>query len=82
MILSALKLGFPEIWQEVVESDFLEIITELFFRYQWNSMLHFYYDQIITMILNGDNIEAKTKLLKAVKLPEKLIQHATTNANK
>ncbi|EGC34970.1 hypothetical protein DICPUDRAFT_92107 [Dictyostelium purpureum] len=67
--------------KKIMELDILSTCLELFFKYQWNNLLHSQIHQICQIILYSENDELKVCLLKDAKLLDRIIDADQANTN-
>jgi len=69
-----LKTRSPEIFQEFVKLNIFEICLKLLTTYQWNNFVHSNVASMITIVMQGNNMQFKLWLLDGLKLPDKLLE--------
>ena len=74
LITQVIRIDLDGINKQILESEILQILTNLFFECIWNSQFQYYYDIIIQKVLNGDVGYLKNCLISSAKLPERLIE--------
>lgn len=68
VIYAAIKMDRPEVYLKLHEVGSLKVLVSMFFKFQWNSILHFNVEQIVHAILFSNSAELKTQLLQEANL--------------
>jgi hypothetical protein len=56
-----------------VSAGVIEALTDLFFAYQWNSQLHYFYLNVIVTWVGLESEEAAAALVQKAKLADRVI---------
>jgi len=72
LINSLLRIDNSALLGAIAESDIVEVITELFATYKWNSLLHGAFEQLILAVIQSNSNDLKTNLIVKANLPEVL----------
>jgi len=75
IINSAIRLDIKEISVEIVKLGVLEVLVDLFFKHQWNSMMHNVFDSVVNNIMSNENTELQKELIG--RLQERLVEAGT-----
>lgn len=75
----ALKKGYSHFIHYTLQFKVLNIITELFVRHPWNTVLHNLYVNIVTFIIASDDLQLIRSVFEDAKLSELLVKIGTNS---
>jgi hypothetical protein len=73
----ALKKGYTHFIHYILQFKVLNIVTELFVRHPWNTVLHNLYVNIVTFIIASDDLQMIRSVFEDAKLAEILVKIGT-----
>jgi len=74
--------NYKEIEMELMKSSALPCCVELFFQYPWNNFLHAVVEQMVTAILEGENLDFKMWTLKDAKVVDRIVESSNANEDR